>query len=202
MCFQELQANSALVKLHLQTLSPHGHVVLDAHDESDCVGSAIVTSPSAKILDFGSKGDSTCSWIKLETVRGPIHIGSVYAPANRSSQVLFWQWLKTFIQDGNWFLAGDFDMVGLPEDSFGPSAILHGAELCHWHSFIDQHDLLDLYLCASRRRGAVHTRQAQSGLRTDSARLDRFTRTTKAPGTSTWSTWTMIVDRLCLTTGL
>jgi hypothetical protein len=65
-------------------------------------------------------------------------------------------------------------MVEMHEDSIGHSTIIHGTEARHWHALVDQHDLLDLYLCASRRRGPVHTRQAKSGICTDSARLDRF----------------------------
>jgi hypothetical protein len=159
--------------LHLQSLVPDCQVILDSSDTGQ-VGNAIVVPPHIKLIDSGFKGDGTFAWAKIKVAIGTLHIESVYAPANRSQQIQFWHWLKGFLNDGDWLLAGDHNMVEMPEDSFGTSTIFHGTE-CHvWHSFVDQHDLLDLYLCSSRRRGPIHTRQAQSGARTDAARLDRF----------------------------
>jgi hypothetical protein len=40
-------------------------------------------------------------------------------------------------------------MVEMHEDSIGHSTLIHGTEARHWHTLVDQHDFLDLYLCAS-----------------------------------------------------
>jgi hypothetical protein len=106
MCFQELQAHSALVKLNLQSLAHDGQVFTDSNADSDRVGSTIVAAPHVKVLDHGSKGEGAFVWIKVESLRGPIFVGYVYAPANRGQQTLYWQWLTDFLHTGNWFLAG------------------------------------------------------------------------------------------------
>jgi hypothetical protein len=104
----------------LQSLAHYGQVFIDRNADSDWVGSAIVAASHVKVLDHGSKEDGTFVWIKVESSRGPIFVGSVYAPANRGQRTLYWQWLADFMQDGNWFLAGDLNMVEMSEDSFGP----------------------------------------------------------------------------------
>jgi hypothetical protein len=75
MCFQEWQAQSTLAKLNLQALAHDSPVFLDSHEESDRVGSAIIAASHVKVLDHGSKGDGTFSWIKVESSREPIYIG-------------------------------------------------------------------------------------------------------------------------------
>jgi hypothetical protein len=42
-----------------------------------------------------------------------------------------------------------------------------------WRHVVDKLDLLDLYLCASHKRGPLFTSQVQSGARRDAAKLDR-----------------------------
>jgi exonuclease III len=88
MCYQELQANSHLVQLHLQTLGPEGQVFI-VSSGSGRVGSAIVTARHIKVLDNGSRGDGTFTWVKVDSVKGPIFIGSVYAPAGRRARIRF-----------------------------------------------------------------------------------------------------------------
>jgi exonuclease III len=104
MCFQEMQASTLLVQLHLQSLVADCTVITDS-SETGRVGSAIVVPPHITVLDSGVKGDGTFSWVKVHSPQGPICIGSVYAPANRTRRVQFWSWLQNFIQEGNWLLA-------------------------------------------------------------------------------------------------
>jgi hypothetical protein len=112
--------------------------------------------------------------MQIETANGPVNFGSLYAPAERRARLRFWSWLKIFTHEGHWLLAGDFNMVELPEDSAGPSKILHGAEARLWSQLIDNLDLIDHFLCSVIQHGPANTRQAISGNRFDSARLDRI----------------------------
>ena len=59
---QELQANPAIVKLHLQNIFTNGVVEMDVTPEGR-TGSAIVVASNLEVLDHGHKGDSTFSWV-------------------------------------------------------------------------------------------------------------------------------------------
>ena len=65
-------------------------------------------------------------------------------------------------------------MLEFYNESLSKSSVLHGAEDRMWKQLVDDLDLMDLYLCASHRRGPLFTRQATSSDRTDAARLDRM----------------------------
>jgi hypothetical protein len=116
----------------------------------------------------------TFAWVNIQTITGPIHIGSVYAPAERGRRVRFWRWLHSQTLEGNWVFAGDFNMLEFYDDSIGGSSVIQGAEERSWKHIVDDLDLVDFYLCASRRRGPLYTRQVCCGQRTDAARLDHI----------------------------
>lgn len=63
-------------------------------------------------------------------------------------------------------------MVEQPDDSIGPSPLLHGSECRKWTRLIDLGNIVDTYLCAAIRKGPNFTRQALRGSRFDQARLD------------------------------
>jgi hypothetical protein len=50
-------------------------------------------------------------------------------------------------------------MLEFFDDFLGRSSVLHGTEERIWKHIVDDLDLIDLYLCASRRRGPLFTRQ-------------------------------------------
>lgn len=153
LCLQELQAYETKVSIHLQTVFLNGTVVQDS-SESNRVGAAIVLAPHIVVLDQGSKGDGSFAWAKIDTPKGPVHVGSVYAPVERSRRLGLWNWMRDFFRpDDNWVLGGDWNMVEFHEDSSGTSSVIHGAEGRQWCSVQDKFDLLDLYLVASQRQG-------------------------------------------------
>lgn len=65
-------------------------------------------------------------------------------------------------------------MTGLLEDSSSPSNFIHGSEACAWKGVVDQYDLVDLYLCAAKRKGPVFTWQMVLPSRIDQSWLDQF----------------------------
>jgi exonuclease III len=174
MCLQELQASESCILFQLQSIFPTGTSVIDSLD-SGRVGSAVLLAPHLVILDQGSRGDGTFSWAKIETSKGPVHVGLIYAPAERAKRISLWTWLREFVQsEDNWLIGGDLNMMEFLKDSAGTSALLHGAEARSWARAQDQLDLLDLYLILSQRRGSWYTQQAMCGERLDRARSDRF----------------------------
>jgi hypothetical protein len=80
------------------------------------------------------------------------------------------------------FFGGDLNMVEFYEDSSGVAVVIHGAEARKWARFQDDFDLLDIYLCASKRRSSWLTKPAIIGEHFDRARLDLFTAPTIATG--------------------
>jgi hypothetical protein len=108
----------------------------------------------------------------IQTSKGPLKIGYIYAPAERGRRCRFWQWLNSLLLEDNWVFAGDFNMLEFHDDSLGRSSVLHGSEERAWKCIVDDLDLLDLYICASERKGPLFTRQAISGMQVDGARLD------------------------------
>ena len=82
LCLQELQAQTNLVEFHLRSMLPDGTVVTDS-SEGGRAGSTIVVASNVTVLDSGAKGDGTFTWMKIQTISGPLHIGFVYAPADR-----------------------------------------------------------------------------------------------------------------------
>jgi hypothetical protein len=126
-CLQELQANQAVVELNLRTLIPNGKVELDVTTQGR-TGSVIVVLPDLEVLDHGHKGDGTFAWVKIQTVTGPLSIGSIYAPADRSKKIQFWRWIHSMTLTDSWVFAGDFNMLEFYDDSLGRSSVLHGAE--------------------------------------------------------------------------
>jgi exonuclease III len=174
LCLQEVQAVETTVTFHLQSVMPQGKVFVDSI-ESGRVGAAIVASPQLQILDHGIKGDGTFVCFKVDTVKGPVFVASIYAPVDRYKMLQLWSWLSNFMYpEDNWLIQGDWNMVEFYEDSAGTTCFAHGAEARRWAQVLDKFDLIDLYFCASRRRGPWCTRQAWSGSRYDRSRLDRF----------------------------
>jgi exonuclease III len=171
LCPQELQANEVVVKLHLQNLFPNSTIQMDCTQEGR-VGSSIVVQSGIQVTAQGKKGDGTFSWVEITTLKGVLKIGSIYASAQRAKRISYWKWIPNFVKEDNWMLLGDYNMVEFPDDAIGPTTVIHGAEGRSWHQLVDQSDLLDLYLCASQRKGPLYMRQAKSGSRQDSSRLD------------------------------
>jgi hypothetical protein len=157
----------------LKSLIADGHIEMDVSPEGR-TGSAIVVSPRWQVLAQGHKGDGTFAWVRIQTVKGPLNIGSIYSPAERGRRCRFWRWLHSLIIEDNWLFYGDFNMLEFHDDSLGQSSVLHGSEERAWKCIVDDLDLLDLYVCASQRKGPLFTRQAVSGARVDGARLDRI----------------------------
>lgn len=128
------------------------------------------------VLDSGSKGDGSCVQIKIQTIVGPLVITSLYALKNhyRSDHVNLWEWLHSFMTNDQIIICGDFNMTGLPKDSSGPSNFIHGSKACAWKGVVDQYNLVDLYLCATKRQGPIFTRQMALPSHIDQSRLDYF----------------------------
>jgi hypothetical protein len=150
---------------------PNAKVIVDVSPEGR-TGSAIVVAPNIQVLDQGCKGDGTFAWVRIQTITGPLNIGSIYAPAEQGRRMRFWRWLHSQALEENWVLTGDFNMLEFYDDSLGRSSVIQGAEERIWKLMVDELDLVDLYLCAAKRRGPLFTRQATCGQRTDAARLD------------------------------
>ncbi|KAL3682137.1 hypothetical protein R1sor_000159 [Riccia sorocarpa] len=123
--------------------------------------------------DDGIRGEGTCAWVEIILENGPVHFMSIYAPNGSSERKSLWTWLSYKMGEGRWVLAGDMNSVELPDDTDGPTAVLHGSELRLWKALSAEFEMVDAYLCTAFREGPRFTRQVYSGGRLDQARLDR-----------------------------
>ncbi|KAL3685957.1 hypothetical protein R1sor_003979 [Riccia sorocarpa] len=172
LAFQELKALEDNLHFNLSRFWEGGRVVVD-YSQTGRGGAALLIHPSMKILDSGIKGDGTAAWARIETQAGPVNVMSVYASNKERERREMWAWLNSKLDDSNWVLAGDLNSVELPDDSDGPTAVMHGGELRIWKMLTSNFELIDAYLCVAFTEGSRFTRQCFSGERLDQTRLDR-----------------------------
>ncbi|KAL3679581.1 hypothetical protein R1sor_022537 [Riccia sorocarpa] len=170
--FQELKALEENLSFNLGRIWENGRVIVD-YAQSGRGGAALLIHPTLQVLDSGIKGDGTAAWAKITTKTGPLMVMSLYAPNNTIDRRALWPWLSFRLEEGNWLVMGDFNSVELPDDTVGPSALLHGSELRLWKALTSEVEMVDAYLCASFTDGPRFTRQVFVGDRLDQARLDR-----------------------------
>lgn len=72
---------------------------------------------------------------------------------------ILWDWLNSFSPNTQFLLYGDFNMIDQPKDSIGSKNFIHGIEVRAWKDLVDQHNLIDLYISATRLLGPPYTRQ-------------------------------------------
>ncbi|KAL3689419.1 hypothetical protein R1sor_015728 [Riccia sorocarpa] len=172
LALQELKAQEENLHFNLMNIWENAKVVVD-YSTSGRGGAALVIHPSCQVVEGGIKGDGTCAWAKILTEAGPVNVMSIYAPNNARERRGLWIWLEEKLNEENWLLAGDWNSVELPDDSDGPTAVLHGGDLRVWKSLTNGYELVDSYLCATFNEGPRFTRQVVCGDRFDQARLDR-----------------------------
>jgi exonuclease III len=80
-CIQELRAQPGIISLQLQNIFPQGTAQIDCLDNNS-VGCAVVAASHITVLDKGSRGDGSFTWIRIKTEVGLFLIASIYAPAN------------------------------------------------------------------------------------------------------------------------
>ncbi|KAL3692018.1 hypothetical protein R1sor_005669 [Riccia sorocarpa] len=124
-------------------------------------------------MDAGVKGDGHVAWVKLNTIIGVVGVACVYAPQSETSRADLWCWLARLVNEGNWVLAGDLNMVEKVEDSNCASPLLRGAELLSWLDLCQEADLRDCYEEAAHKQGSRFTRIQLKGSEVEMSRLDR-----------------------------
>lgn len=72
------------------------------------------------------------------------------------------------------YILGDFNMIELEEDFFGPSPPLGGRRLESWQLLITRLDLTDAFLISIKFIGTQFTQRSAHGTRLDQSHLDRF----------------------------
>lgn len=110
-----------------------------------------------QVTEIGAKGDTTFVWAKILTDKGPILVGSVYAPNQRKERMELWRWMTHLNPDEQWIIGGDWNMVDLWDDAIGPCTLIHRRESRTWTKFVDKFTLVDNYLCAGERKGPHFT---------------------------------------------
>lgn len=95
---QELQAKAYCVDIQLSAIVfPQGFCrIRQTLDHK--VKCAILRSPHIQVLDSSHKGDGSCVWVKIQIVKGPLVIASIYAPTNQhgARHIALWEWLHSF----------------------------------------------------------------------------------------------------------
>ncbi|KAL3697864.1 hypothetical protein R1sor_011940 [Riccia sorocarpa] len=127
----ELKALEDNLHFNLSRMWEGGSFVVD-YSLTGRGGAAVLIHPSWKVRSSGIKGDGTAAWAEVETIAGLVKIISVYAPNNERDRKTFWAWLSQKLDGENWVVAGDMNSVELPDDSDGPTAVMHGGELRLW----------------------------------------------------------------------
>lgn len=127
-CLQELKARKDKLKFQLNTLFPQKQFCVDFAVDGRA-GATVGILADLPIRDQGVKGDGCFVWITVKTTVGPVSVqGSVYAPNKRSRRKDLWDQMVAKLHNGDWFLAGDWNMTDFFDNSSGPSPHLHGRE--------------------------------------------------------------------------
>lgn len=79
--------------LQLKKIFKDGHYYIDTNVEGK-VEVAIVLPSEQKVTEHRKKGDGSFMWVKTETNKGEIYVGSVYAPNNRRQRCNLWKWMR------------------------------------------------------------------------------------------------------------
>ncbi|KAL3680699.1 hypothetical protein R1sor_023655 [Riccia sorocarpa] len=171
---QELKVrDKTKLEARVKAILPGAYVDID-YTPSGRGGSAIIVPNHLPMLDAGKSGTGNAVWVQVQTKIGNLNIMSIHTPNDKDVRIDFWERLYTMIQSGKWILGGDFNMVELPDDSKGKSALATGAEARSWKSLTNKYGLVDAYLCSATTTGGCFTRYAFCGQSYDQARLDRF----------------------------
>lgn len=101
------------------------------------------------------------TWAQLEQGSCLISIAVIYAQSSSPWECTFlWHQLKALLPDGQWILMGDFNMMGDPQDSLGPSSLINDSQLETWHMLKTRFDLVDAYHLVWSFVGSRFTRSA------------------------------------------
>lgn len=146
---QEVKTNENRAHFQLNTIFPEGNFSIDTTARGR-VGAMVALPAGLPLLDSGQKGDSSFAWVKTQTCKGKLYIGSVYGSYKRPRRVALWKWLECNLPVGNWFIYGDFNQTKKVEDSVCPSPVMHGLERHAWNRFSNKFDFLDNCLIALR----------------------------------------------------
>ncbi|KAL3676485.1 hypothetical protein R1sor_026433 [Riccia sorocarpa] len=165
--------NKQKLQLRLEAIITGGKVYVD-YTASGRGGAALIIPLEFQVVDYGSSGTGNAIWVSINTAVGPVKVISIHTPNTKEERTTFWDRLEDIIGEGPWILAGDFNMVDLPDDSRGKTAHIAGAEARCWKEVCNRKGLIDAYLTAVNKTGGNFTCQAFCGRRFDRARLDRF----------------------------
>lgn len=82
-CLQELKAKQEKIEFQCKTLFPDKRFIVDYTVEGRA-GTTVGILSNCNIQDSGTKGDGSFAWCTIDTVVGPVSVGSVYAPNERA----------------------------------------------------------------------------------------------------------------------
>lgn len=110
------------------------------------------------VLDQGCKGDGSLAWVKTRTIKGDLHVASMYGDRRRGKRIALWKWMEQHLPEGKWLFYGDFNNTEFVEDSMGPTPLMYGSERWAWNRLSDRFDLIDNRLTTITKLGPHFTR--------------------------------------------
>ncbi|KAL3684807.1 hypothetical protein R1sor_002829 [Riccia sorocarpa] len=149
MGIQELKAGERVLEYNIRRLIQDATCIMD-YSSSDRGGAGLIIPPSVTVKESGICGNGTAAWVRAVVGGEEIGFMSIYCPHEVEEKRSLFSWLSNFSHVGRWCMMGDWNLVLLPEDTMGPTALLKGGLLQAWMAMDQIWDLQDVYLAAEQ----------------------------------------------------
>lgn len=131
---RELKADQFRLDMALRTILP-GFQHLTSAPEAGRDGTALLISPSLKVVASGSPDFGRAVWARIVSGETTFGIICIYAPNSSNERALLWHEVTSSLPQDNWICCGDFNMTEQRLDSSGPSPLIRGKEAEFWRIF-------------------------------------------------------------------